>query len=70
MNAEEIEALLDEHASVNSTAGWAGSPNPADWRNIRRVCKCGEVIGWPKGYGRGRPFDPPHRAHIAEVLAR
>lgn len=70
-------ALLDAHATVNSTAAWDGSPDPTNWRNIRRVCKCGDVIGWhTRGKSNlwqplsGYAFDGPHREHIADVLAQ
>ena len=78
MSASAIEQVLAEHGGVNSGAQWDGSPDPSNWRNIRRLCKCGAVIGWhdrsKQRDGRsyplsGYPFDEPHRAHVAEVLA-
>ena len=71
----ELLAFLDAHRGVNLTAGWEGSPDSKDPRNIRRVCSCGALIGslpYPqRGYFRlgGDPFDEPHREHVAEALA-
>lgn len=72
MNAEEIAVLLAEHAGANVTAAWPGSPDPSNWRNIRRVCKCGAVIErgpYRDGPLGGSAFDTTHRAHVAAVLA-
>lgn len=75
---EAVAAALGEHNGVNLTAGWEGSPDSTNPRNIRRVCKCGAVIGWHdrsrqrSGHSypiSGYPFDEPHRAHVAEVIA-
>lgn len=76
----DFNAELERHKGVNLTAGWKGSPDPQDSRNIRRVCSCGAVIdqlpypqskpGKPVTFRLGGdPFDTPHRAHIAEALA-
>lgn len=77
----QVLALLERHSTTNLTARWEGSPDPQSHRNIRRVCRCGEVIGQdpypvPKP-GRtvrfslgGNPFDASHREHLAQVLAR
>tara|TARA_R100000655_G_scaffold92848_1_gene134043 strand:+ start:7413 stop:7688 length:276 start_codon:yes stop_codon:yes gene_type:complete len=82
VTAEKAAMLveLNRHARTNLTAGWAGSPDPSNPSNIRRVCSCGQVIGqlpYPTAKpGRtvhfrlgGEEFDLPHREHIAEVLA-
>jgi len=79
----ELTELVAQHDTVNSTAAWEGSPNPQDPRNIRRVCKCGAIIDWPPPSPRqrrrggvfweplsGHPFDPPHLAHVINVLVR
>lgn len=75
VEARTLSGVLDQHKGVNLTAGWEGSPDSKNPRNIRRVCSCGALIGslpYPqRGYFRlgGDPFDEPHREHIAEVLA-
>ena len=72
---EVMDIIFKEHGRVNSSAGWNGSPNPSDPRNIRRVCQCNEVIDWhDRSISRypqpmsGYPFDVPHQAHIREIL--
>lgn len=66
LTAEEILTILDGHRVPNQTAGWEGCPNPRDWRNIRLVCQCGQVIGDPTQ----DPIGYALLQHQAEVLAR
>lgn len=72
-----IEQVLTKHRGVSVSAKWPGSPDPSNWRNIRRICSCGERIpDGPRPRRRrgqwaplgGWPFDEPHRAHVAAAI--
>lgn len=72
-----LEGVLAAHNGVKLTAGWPGSPDSGDPQNIKRVCKCGEVIAWHDRSRRDRsgphplagyPHDEPHRTHVAAAI--
>jgi len=63
--------VLTEHRRFRTTAGWNGSPDPQNWRNIAAACICSERVADATGFDpeTTRAAADAHRAHVAAALA-
>lgn len=67
MDADEITKVLAEHRRFWMSAGWIGSPDPSDWRNLAYRCQCNQKIH-EASHDEGS-VAVAHRAHLATILA-
>lgn len=66
---EALAAVLAEHAGYRVTAGWTGSPDPANPRNIAKACSCGHRVSeWPWLHDDTAGQSAAHRTHVVDAL--
>jgi uncharacterized protein (DUF2336 family) len=64
---EQAAEVLAAHRHYRVTAGWNGSPDPRNYRNMAETCTCGERVC--DLVASKADADKAHRAHVAEALA-